>query len=212
MNYLINLIVVAYIVTLIYLSKVELLKTYVKILAIQGLIIFFVAVSELKEADFMHLIFVLVETLIFKAIFVPLFMQRVIKRSGQTKNSGMFVKPYASVVVATIFVAISFAIVESIHDKHLEIKYFTAAISSIIIGLYVGINHRDIITHLVSYMIIENGIFLIALALGGEMPILVNSAILLDIFSSILIMGVFLNKIKDHFHTTADNELTRLKD
>lgn len=212
MNYLINLIVVAYIVTLIYVSKVELLKTYVKILAIQGLIIFFVAVSELKEADILHFIFVLVETLIFKAIFVPLFMQRVIKRSGQTKNSGMFIKPYASVVVATVFVAIAFAIVESIHDKHLEIKYFTAAISSIIIGLYVGINHRDIITHLVSYMIIENGIFLIALALGGEMPILVNSAILLDIFSSILIMGVFLNKIKDHFHTTTDNELTRLKD
>lgn len=212
MNYLINLIVVAYIVTLIYVSKVELLKTYVKILAIQGLIIFFVAVSELKEADLTHFVFVLVETLIFKAIFVPLFMQRVIKRSGQTKNSGMFIKPYASVVVATVFVAIAFAIVESIHDKHLEIKYFTAAISSIIIGLYVGINHRDIITHLVSYMIIENGIFLIALALGGEMPILVNSAILLDIFSSILIMGVFLNKIKDHFHTTTDNELTRLKD
>jgi hydrogenase-4 component E len=212
MNYLINLVIVAYIVTLIYLSKVELLKTYVKILAIQGFIIFFVAISELRDADILHFLFVLVETLLFKAIFVPLFMQRVIKRSGKTKNSGMYIKPYASVVMSTIFVAIAFAIVESIHDKHLEIKYFTAAISSIIIGLYVGINHRDIITHLVSYMIIENGIFLIALALGGEMPILVNSAILLDIFSSILIMGIFLNKIKDYFQTTDDNELTQLKD
>jgi len=212
MNYLINLIIVAYIVSLIYLAKVELLKNYVKILAIQGLIIFFVAIAELKGADFLHLGFVLVETLVFKAIFVPLFMQRVIKRSGKTKNSGMYIKPYASVLLATVFVAISFAIVESIHDAHLEIKYFTAAIASIIIGLYVGINHRDIITHLVSYMIIENGIFLIALALGGEMPILVNSAILLDIFSSILIMGIFLNRIKDYFQTTDDKELTQLKD
>jgi hydrogenase-4 component E len=212
MNYLINLIIVAYIVSLIYLAKVELLKTYVKILALQGFIIFFVAIAELKDADILHLAFVLVETLLFKAIFVPLFMQRLIKRAGKTKNSGMYVKPYASVVLATIFVAVSFAIVESIHDSHLQIKYFTAAISSIIIGLYVGINHRDIITHLVCYMIIENGIFLIALALGGEMPILVNSAILLDIFSSILIMGIFLNKIKDYFHTTDENELTQLKD
>ena len=212
MNYLINLIIVGYIVSLIYLSKIELLKTYVKVLAIQGFIIFFVAIAELKDASFLHLMFVLVETLLFKAIFVPLFMQRVIKRSGKTKNSGMYIKPYASVLLATIFVAVSFAIVESIHDSHLEIKYFTAAISSIMIGLYIGINHRDIITHLVSYMIIENGIFLIALALGGEMPILVNSAILLDIFSSILIMGIFLNKIKDYFHSTDDNELTQLKD
>jgi len=91
MNYLINLIIVGYIVSLIYLAKVELLKTYVKILAIQGLIIFFVAIGELKEASFLHLMFVLVETLLFKAIFVPLFMQRLIKRSGKTKNSGMYI-------------------------------------------------------------------------------------------------------------------------
>lgn len=212
MSYIINLVIVGYIVTLIYLAKVELLKNYVKILTLQGIIIFVVAISELKEASFLHLSFVLLETLLFKAIFVPLFMQRLVKRSGKAKNSGMYIKPYASVVLATVFVAVSFAIVESIHDKHLEIKYFTAAISSIIIGLYIGINHRDIITHLVSYMIIENGIFLIALALGGEMPILVNSAILLDIFSSILIMGIFLNKIKDYFQTTDENELTQLKD
>ncbi len=212
MEYLINLIVVAYIVSLIYLAKVELLKTYVKILLVQGLIIFFVALAELKEVDILHLMFVLVETLVFKAIFVPLFMQRVIKRSKQTKNSGMYIKPYISVILATVMVAISFALVESIHDEHLEIKYFTAAISSIMIGLYVGINHRDIITHLISYMIIENGIFLIALALGGEMPILVNSAILLDIFSTILIMGMFFNKIKNYFNSTDETELTKLKD
>ena len=145
-------------------------------------------------------------------MFVPLFMQRVIKKSGKTKNSGMYVKPYASVLLATVLVAASFAIVKSINDSHLQIQYFTAAISSIIIGLYIGINHKDIITHLISYMVIENGIFLLALSVGGEMPILVNSAILLDIFSSILIMGIFLNKIKDHFQTTDENELSQLKD
>lgn len=212
MNYLINLIIVGYIVSLIYLAKIELLKTYVKVLLIQGLIIFVVALAELKETDIVRLLFVLIETLVFKAIFVPLFMQRIINRSNQTKNSGMYIKPYISVILATILVAVSFSLVASIHDEHLEIKYFTAAISSIIIGLYVGINHRDIITHLVSYMIIENGIFLIALSLGGEMPILVNSAILLDIFSTILIMGMFFNKIKNYFNSTDETELTKLKD
>ncbi len=212
MSYLINLVILLYIVSLIYLVKIELLKTYVKVLFIQGLIIFLVAISELKEADWAHLVFVLVETLFFKAIFVPLFMQRVIKRTNKTKNSGMYLKPYISVIIATIIVIISFAIVENIHDEHLEIKYFTAAISSIMIGLYLGINHRDIITHLVSYMIIENGIFLIALSVGGDMPILVNGAILLDIFSTILIMGMFFNKIRDYFNSTDETELTKLKD
>lgn len=212
MDYIINLLILIYIVSLIISSRIELLKSYVKVLFIQGIVIFAVAISELKETDALHLGFVLVETLIFKAIFVPIFMQRVIKRTGKTRNSGMYVKPFVSVFIATVMVALSFAIVESIHDEHLQIKYFTAAISSILIGLYIGINHRDIITHLISYMIIENGIFLIALSIGSEMPILVNSAILLDIFSSILIMGVFFNKIKDIFNTTDETELTQLKD
>lgn len=212
MSYIINLIILLYIVSLIYCTKIEILKNYVNVLLLQGIIIFMVAISELHEADWIHLSFVLIETLLFKAIFVPWFMKRVIKRSNKTKNSSMYLKPYISVIVASIIVIVSFLIVENIHDKHLEIKYFTAAISSIMIGLYLGINHKDIITHLISYMIIENGIFLIALAVGGEMPILVNGAILLDILSTILIMGMFFNKIKDHFSSTEETELSKLKD
>ena len=80
-----------------------------------------------------------------------------------------------------------------------QVKYFTAAISSIMVGLFIAINNRDLVTHLISYLVIENGIFLLSLALGGEMPMFVNSAILLDIFTSVLIMGMFFNKMKDYF-------------
>jgi hydrogenase-4 membrane subunit HyfE len=62
-------------------------------------------------------------------------------------------------------------------DADLQAKYFTAAISSILIGLFIAINNRDLVTHLISYLIIENGIFLLSLALGAAMPMFANAAI-----------------------------------
>ena len=67
-------------------------------------------------------------------------------------------------------------------------------------------------THLIAYLVIENGIFLLSLALGSEMPMFVNAAILLDIFTSVLIMGIFFNKLKDYFQNTDISHLSQLKD
>ena len=97
-------------------------------------------------------------------------------------------------------------------DADHQVKYFTAAISSIMVGLFIAINNRDLVTHLISYLVIENGIFLLSLALGSEMPMFVNSAILLDIFTSVLIMGIFFNKMKDYFQNVDAGHLSQLKD
>ena len=44
------------------------------------------------------------------------------------------------------------------------------------------------------------------------MPMFVNSAILLDIFTSVLIMGLVFNRLKDHFESTDATHLSQLKD
>jgi len=44
------------------------------------------------------------------------------------------------------------------------------------------------------------------------MPMFVNSAILLDIFTSVLIMGIFFNKMKDYFQNADSGQLSQLKD
>jgi hydrogenase-4 component E len=99
-----------------------------------------------------------------------------------------------------------------LHDTHLEIKYFAAAISSILIGLIYIIVNRNAIIHLISFLVIENGIFLLALAVGSEMPMIVNAAILMDIFSSVLMIGVFLNRVGQFFSNMETDYLTELKD
>jgi len=213
---MINFLVIVFIISLIYISKVEMVKSYFSLMALQGVLLFGLAYFELKEGGVVQLLFILVETLVFKAIFVPLFLRRITKNKIHRHNSGP-IKGYYSVLIATVIVVVSFLIGYLLHgelktDADLQVKYFTSAIASIFVGLFIAINNRDLVTHLISYLVIENGIFLLSLALGGEMPMFVNAAILLDIFTSVLIMGVFFNRVKDYFQNLDASQLSQLKD
>lgn len=213
---MINFLIVLFIISLIYLAKVEMVKSYFTLMALQGVLLFGLAYFELKEIDLAHLLFILLETLVFKAIFVPLFLQRVTKNRIH-RHHNVPIKGYYSVLITAVIIICCFMISYEIHDEltidadH-QVKYFTAAISSILVGLFIAINNRDLVTHLISYLVIENGIFLLSLALGAEMPMFVNSAILLDIFTSVLIMGIFFNKMKDYFQNADAGQLSKLKD
>lgn len=213
---MVNFLIVLFIISLIYLAKVEMVKSYFTLMALQGVLLFGLAYFELKEIDLIHLSFILLETLVFKTIFVPLFLQRITKRGNHRHHNGP-IKGYYSVFITAVIIIGCFMISYEIHDALIidadhQVKYFTAAISSILVGLFIAINNRDLVTHLISYLVIENGIFLLSLALGADMPMFVNSAILLDIFTSVLIMGIFFNKMKDHFQNVDAGQLSKLKD
>ena len=60
--------------------------------------------------------------------------------------------------------------------------------------------------------VIENGVFLFSMAIGVEMPILINMAIMLDILISILMLGMFLTKVDDKIQADDSDSLTRVKD
>jgi hydrogenase-4 component E len=204
-------IIIVFIISLIYLAKVEMVKSYFGLMALQGILLFGLAALELKEIHAGLFIFVLLETLVFKAIFIPLFLERI-THGKVHRHQKAPVKGYYSVFIAAIIVVASFVISLQLHEENLKVKYFTAAISSIGVGLFIAITNRDLITHLVSYIVIENGIFLLSLALGEEMPIFVNYAILLDIFTSVLTMGIFFNKLKDYNGGIDASHLSNLKD
>jgi hydrogenase-4 component E len=209
---MVNFLIIIFIISLLYIAKVQMFKRYIAILGLQGILLFAIALFELKHFDFPHLALILTETLIFKGIFVPLFIKKLSLRSKVKRNHKGLLPANASILIALIIIVASFTLGHSLHDEHLEIKYFTGAISAIALGLYVAINHKDILTQLIAYLVIENGIFLLSIALGNEMPMFVNAAILLDIFGSVLIMGIFFNKVHDFFDNIDADELSQLKD
>ena len=81
-----------------------------------------------------------------------------------------------------------------------------------ITGLFVIMTRKKIITHVMGYMMLENGIFLLSLSIAREMPFIVNLGMLLDIFIAVFLLAVIVNRIKSTVEEATVDKLTELKD
>ena len=79
-------------------------------------------------------------------------------------------------------------------------------------GLILIVMRKRVFAHLVGFLVIENGVFLFSMAIGVELPMLINLAIMLDILISILVLGMFLQRMDNEMNTDESDALTSIKD
>lgn len=209
---MLHVLLIIFLISLFYLSIANRMSTYVNVLAFQGIMLFFVAFLELKNINTLNLILILLETIIFKSLAVPLFLNYVLKRNHITREAEPFVPNFVSLIITTVIVIVTILLSNTMKEGSLDKMFFVVALSTLFTGLYFIASRRKIITHVMGYLIIENGVFVLSLAVGSEMPMLVNLGIMLDIFASVLILGIFLNKIGDVFKDIDVDQLSNLKD
>jgi hydrogenase-4 component E len=207
-----NVLLIIFTISLLYLGIAHRLLTYIKILSFQGVLLFGIAFIELSEIHALNLSFVLLETIVFKAIAIPLFLNYIMKRNRITRDAEPYLPNFISLIIITIIIIITFILSNAIVDSHISKIYFVVAISTLFTGLYIIVTRHKIITHVIGYLIIENGVFILSLAVGNEMPMLVNLGILLDIFASIFLLGIFVNRIGDVLKDVDVDQLKSLKD
>ena len=207
-----NVLLIIFIISLLYVSIANRIITYVRVLALQGFILFGVTFLQLKDIQTWNLVLILLETIVFKAVAVPLFLSYLIKRNKITRVTEPYLPHFISLIIITMIVVITVLLANSIQDTHLDKIFFIVSLSTLFTGLYFIASRKKIITHVMGYLMIENGVFVLSLAVGNEMPNLVNLGIMLDVFASVLILGIFLNKIGDVFKAVDVDQLSNLKD
>lgn len=207
-----NILLITFTITLIYLVVVNRMLTYIRIIAIQGFLLFGIAFIELIEINVLNLIFVLLETIVIKAIAIPLFLKNILDRNKITREAEPSVSHFVSVVVVTLIILGSFFLTNIVEETYVRKIFFIVALSALFTGLYIIITRRKILTHVMGYMVMENGVFVLSIAVGSEMPMIVNTGILLDIFVSVILLGIFADKIGDVFEEQDVEQLKNLKD
>lgn len=207
-----NVLLIIFTISLLYMGIAHRLLTYIKILAFQGLLLFGIAFIELIQINAVNLAFVLLETIVVKALAIPLFLNYVMKRNRITRDAEPFLPNFISLVIITFIIILTFLLSNAIDDTRISKIYFVVAISTLFTGLYIIVTRNKIITHVMGYLVIENGVFILSLAVGNEMPTLVNLGILLDIFASVFLLGIFVNRIGDVLKDVDVDQLKNLKD
>jgi len=200
-------LIVLFAVTLIYLASAERLLNYVRLIAIQGLLLCGIALLELKDVNTANLVFIVAETLLFKTLLIPYLLSAIIRKSGVTKVHRQAMPGFYLLIFSIGAMLLSVVLANSLINPFINTIYMTIALYTLFTGLLLIVTHRLIISHLIGFLIIENAVFIFSLAVGSEMPMLINIGILLDIFVGVLILGFFGLRLKPN-----TNELTMLKD
>lgn len=209
---MLNILLLAFIISLLYISIANRILTFLKIIALQGVILFGVALIELHEIHPVNFAFILLETIVFKTLAVPLFLNYIIKRNNITREAEPYLPNFISLIIITAIIGITFLLSNAIQDTFLNKSYFVVVLSALFTGIYIIVSRNKIITHIIGYLVIDNGVFILSFAIGDEIPMLVNMGILLDLFVSSLVLGVFINKIVDVMKDVDIKNLKNLKD
>lgn len=204
-------LIILYILTLIYLSIAERFRNQTTILAIQGLLLFGIAIARLHAFHPVEMGFIIVETLVFKAIVIPAILMRVIHKTKINRIHSTS-SQFGALVMSIAALIASCTITYYMADDRTDMIFFGVALYALLTGLILIVMRKRIFAHLVGFLVIENGVFLFSMAIGVEFPILINLAIMLDILISILILGMFLRRMDDDIHTDETDALTSIKD
>jgi hydrogenase-4 component E len=199
------------VLTLIYLSIADRFRNHTTILAIQGLLLFGIAMARLHAFHPVELSFIIVETLVFKAIAIPAILMYIINKTKINRIHSASTQ-FGALVMSILALIASCAITYYMADNRTDMIFFGVALYALLSGLILIVLRKRIFAHLVGFLVIENGVFLFSMAIGVELPMLINLAIMLDILISILILGMFLRRMDNDMHTDESDALTSIKD
>ena len=204
-------LIILYVLTLLYLSIAERFRNHTTILAIQGILLFGIAMARLHSYHPVEMSFIIIETLVFKAIVIPAILLHVIHKTKINRIHSSS-SQFGALVMSIMALVASCTITYYMADNRTDMIFFGVALYALLSGLILIVMRKRIFAHLIGFHVIENGVFLFSMAIGVELPMLINLAIMLDILISILILGMFLRRMDDDIHTDETDALTSIKD
>jgi len=79
-------------------------------------------------------------------------------------------------------------------------------------GFFLIASRRKAITQALGYLVFENGIYALGIALAYEQPLLVELGVLLDLFVAVFVMGIIVFRIQQQFDHIDVDRIVALHD
>ncbi len=204
-------LIILYVLSLIYLSMADRFRSHTMILALQGLLLFGIAMARMHAFHPVEMGFIVVETLVFKAVIIPVILIHVIRKTKINRITSSSTQ-FGSLMMSIVALVASCTITYYMHNSGSDTISFGVALYALLSGLILIVMRKRVFAHLVGFLVIENGVFLFSMAIGVELPMLINLAIMLDILISILVLGMFLQRMDNDMNTDESDALTSIKD
>jgi hydrogenase-4 component E len=193
------------------------LMALVKIIAFQGIIVSIIplALEGGHGIEFASLSF-LVMMLFIKGFVMPFALYLAVKRVSLLREIEPYIGYHASILFALLIIMassfISFRL--SPYLPQMDGMLLPAGLTMITSGFFLMISRHKAITQVIAYLMLENGIYLLGIALASEThtQYILEFGVLLDVLAGVMIMGIVLYQISRSFDDIDTRVLGSLTD
>ena len=147
-----------------------------------------------------------------KAIIIPVALHRIIVRLGIHRTIETVVGIGQTMLGGIGLVALSILVMLPITAEAgtLAREDLAFSLSVILLGLLMMISRRNAVSQIIGFMSIENGLILAATAAKG-MPLVVEISVAFSILVALIVIGIFLFRIRERFDTVDVHALERFR-
>jgi hydrogenase-4 component E len=156
--------------------------------------------AYIQEAP--HLYITAVIALVVKAVVIPMSLHRIMVRLGIHRTIEPVVGIGLTMLAGIGLVALSIMVMLPITAQAgtLAREDLAFALSVILLGLLMMISRHNAVSQVIGFMSIENGLILAATGAKG-MPLVVEISVAFSILVALIVIGIFLVRIRERFET-----------
>lgn len=217
-----NIFIILLGLTMIYISSTSRLTAHINMLIVQGILLFLICLTgffneawqNINLSKIINIVFIVIETLVVKSIIIPIFLKVVMKKTHVHRDTAANIPHFYALVISSIIIFIGFmsANIKTPEFELISPLYFGVSIAIIIVSLWLITIKHTVLSNVISFITMENGIFLLSLSAAKEMPVIINLGVLLDIFIAVFILGMLIREINTEFEDLEVSHISELKD
>jgi hydrogenase-4 component E len=190
------------------------LVAIVRALTVQGVALAGVALLLGMHDHDAEPIIVALLLLVLKGGVLPGVLLRIVRTSDETREVEPLVNVPASLLAAAGLTLLAYATTRDVValDPSPETKAIPIGVAVTLIGLFVMITRRKAVTQIVGFLLLDNGIALVAFLATAGVPLVVELGAALDVLLAVLILQVLANRMRAKFGGLDLDQLRELHD
>ncbi len=148
-----------------------------------------------------------------KGIAIPRLLRRMERRFATERELAPYVNTATSLVVAGLLVLFGGAVMRPVvAASELPTRAgMPLAMGLVLVSLFVVVSRKKALTQVIGFLMLENGIALLALLGAYGIPLIVELGVFLDALMGFLVMQIFVYRIHETFDTLDVDQLDRLR-
>ncbi|MBI4591856.1 hypothetical protein HY733_00165 [Candidatus Uhrbacteria bacterium] len=164
----------------------------------------------------LHLIPVAVAVVAIKALLVPFVIRRMSERSGASLRLSSSLRPSASWFIGGLVFA--FGMYLAVRSPLLTggsgqmADLLPISVGVILVGMVMMIVRRDLLSQMIGFLVLENGIAAFSLSALGGIPVAIEFGVYSAVLIGAILMATLSHRVQELFGTHDTSHLSELTD